>query len=119
MEICLHWLDKWEEDANACHDLPKSARNKIMPSDKLQFDIRSTLIGFKEVCKISFEKHPGCHIRPGKTNSDIVENIFARKEAKTGNIIIPLMRSMAQHTDVEGLADDVEGPADVKGVLSV
>ena len=55
MDQCLQWLNKWEEDANGCQELSKSARSKRMLSDKLQFDLKSTLIGFKEVCRISFE----------------------------------------------------------------
>ena len=52
-----------------------------MLSDKLRFDLKSTIVGFIEVCKISFDKNQGCQIIPGKTNSDIVENIFCQERS--------------------------------------
>ena len=55
-----------------------------MISDKLRFDLISKVVGFIEVCKISFDKNTGCQIIPGKTNSDIVENIFCQERGNNG-----------------------------------
>lgn len=83
-EKCLGWLRKWRTQVSERNDLVSVERNKLFISTKTMFDISSTMIGFRELCKITFKKHPGCSIAVNRTNSNIVENVFCQQRGLNG-----------------------------------
>ena len=72
----LSWLMKWEVDAK---DNPKEA---LCPTTI--FDVKSMILGFKEVCRIVFEKYPGLTVSAKRFNTDVVENTFCQVRARNG-----------------------------------
>jgi hypothetical protein len=48
------------------------------------FDVTSCILGFKELCKISLQKHPGYSVSAFRVNSDIVENVFCQQRGRNG-----------------------------------
>jgi len=72
----LKWIEDWEVEVSGRVDLNASERNKLIFSDKLLFDLKSMIIGFEQICLISFQLNPGCTIKSMFVNSDLVENIF-------------------------------------------
>ena len=79
----LTWMENWEDEVRQKEDLTTSETNKLLFSDRLQFDLKSMIIGFEQICSISFELNPGCVIKSMFFNSDLVENIFC--EIRGGN----------------------------------
>ena len=68
----LEWLEKWE--AQATDD---SSSNRSFAS-KTIFDLKSMIIGFKELCKLVFDTLEGISVCANKVNTDIVENTFSQ-----------------------------------------
>ena len=80
----LKWIEDWEEEVSGRVDLNASERNKLIFSDKLLFDLKSMIIGFEQICLISFQLNPGCIIKSMFVNSDLVENIFCQVRGGNG-----------------------------------
>ena len=59
----LNWIEDWEIEVSGRVDLNASDRNKLIFSDKLLFDLKSMIIGFEQICRISFQLNPGCIIK--------------------------------------------------------
>lgn len=59
----LKWLEDWEVEVSGRVDLNASERNKLIFSDKLLFDLKSMIIGFEQICHISFQLNPGCIVK--------------------------------------------------------
>lgn len=81
---CLQWLQDWQEEVKQRTDISKSERNKLFLSEKTMFDVASCIIGFKHLCKISFQAHPGCNVSAHRVNSDLVENVFCQQRGSNG-----------------------------------
>ena len=81
---CLEWFQKWRTQVAQRQDLAAAERNKLFISPKTMFDISSTIIGFKELLKLAFKKHPGCSIAANRINSNIVENVFCQQRGLNG-----------------------------------
>ena len=79
----LEWFEAWREDIKK---LPCSAEEKkrMFISTKCFFDVSSMIIGFRELCRVSFHLHPGCGVIGARVNSDLVENIFCQERAAQG-----------------------------------
>ena len=95
-EQVLSYIQDWVQDAESHQELRKADREKRLLSYKLRFDLSSMIIGFRQVCKIAFERFPGSTISPFRTNSDLVENIFCQERGHNGQNSNPLMHSMGQ-----------------------
>ena len=80
----LNWIEDWEIEVSGRVDLNASDRNKLIFSDKLLFDLKSMIIGFEQICSISFQLNPGCIIKSMFVNSDLVENIFCQVRGGNG-----------------------------------
>ena len=80
----LNWIEDWEVEVSGRVDLNASDRNKLIFSDKLLFDLKSMIIGFQQICSISFELNPGSIIKSMFVNSDLVENIFCQVRGGNG-----------------------------------
>ena len=74
----LEWLEKWE--AQAIDDL---SNNSTFASTTI-FYLKSMIIGFKELCKLVFDKFEGMSVYANKINTDIEENIFSQARARNG-----------------------------------
>ena len=74
----LEWLEKWEAQA-----IDDSSNNSIFASTTI-FDLKSMIIGFKELCKLGFDKFEGMSVYANKINTDIVENTFSQARARNG-----------------------------------
>ena len=48
------------------------------------YDIKSMIIGFREMCKFMFLKYPGVSIQGNSINTDVVENMFSQVRARNG-----------------------------------
>jgi len=81
---CLEWLQNWQHDVKEKKELRASERNKLFLSDKTMFDVASCILGFKTLCKISFQAHPGCNVSAYRVNSDLVENVFCQQRGRNG-----------------------------------
>ena len=53
-------------------------------SDKTLFDIKSMIIGFKQMCIETFREHPTTLIYPWRINTNLVENIFCQQRSLNG-----------------------------------
>lgn len=62
-----------------------SDREKMLLSDKLRFDLKSMMTGFKRLCDIVIKAHPGGGIVAGRTKSNIIENIFCQQRGRNGH----------------------------------
>lgn len=80
----LNWIEDWEVEISGRVDLNASDRNKLIFSDKLLFDLKSMIIGFEQICNISFHLNPGCISKSMYVNSDLVENIFCQVRGGNG-----------------------------------
>ena len=78
MITILKWLEKWEEDSQ-----DNSSNNNTFVSTTL-FDMKSMIIGFRQLCRIAFEKFEGIAINANKINTDVVENTFSQARARNG-----------------------------------
>jgi len=83
-EQVLSYIQNWVQDADSHRELRKADREKRLISYKLRFDLSSIIIGFRQVCKIVFERFPGSTISPFRTNSDLFENIFCQERGDNG-----------------------------------
>ncbi|KAK3747957.1 hypothetical protein QZH41_019192 [Actinostola sp. cb2023] len=81
---CLEWLQNWQHDVKEKKELRASERNKLFLSDKTMFEVASCILGFKALCKISFQAHPGCNVSAYRVNSDLVENVFCQQRGRNG-----------------------------------
>ena len=82
----MNWIEDWEVEVSGRVDLNASDRNKLIFSVKLLFDLKSMIIGFEQICNISFQLNPGCIIKSVFVNSDLVENIFCQIREAMGKI---------------------------------
>ena len=80
---CLAWLDSWNEYVKAM-PLPTAERSKRFLSTKTYFDITSMIVGFRQLCRQCFLKHPGCSIVSAKVNTNVVENMFCQIRGALG-----------------------------------
>ena len=80
----LNWIEDWEVEVSGRVDLNASDRNKLIFSVKLLFDLKSMIIGFEQICTISFQLNPGFIIKSIFVNSDLVENIFCQIRGGNG-----------------------------------
>ena len=80
---CLQWFFDWEEETKTA---PGTAaeRKKMTLSDKTLFDIKSMVIGFKQMCIETFKKHPTTLVYPWRINTNLVENIFCQQRGLHG-----------------------------------
>lgn len=81
---CLEWLQKWQREVQSRVDLKASERNKLFLSTKTMHDVTSCIVGFKALCSLSFQKHPGCNVLAFRVNSDLVENVFCQQRGRNG-----------------------------------
>lgn len=79
---CYRWFLDWENDAAQIQN--PASRNKCMLSEKTRFDLNSMIIGFKQICTVTFKANPGAYIFPCRLNSDIVENVFCQQRGRNG-----------------------------------
>lgn len=54
----------------------------MLLSDKLRFDLKSMMTGFKWLCDIVIKAHPGGGIVAGRTKSNIIEKILSTKRVR-------------------------------------
>ena len=80
----LNWIEDWEVEVSGRVDLNASDRNKLIFSVKLLFDLKSMIVGFEQICTISFQLNPGFIIKSIFVNSDLVENIFCQIRGGNG-----------------------------------
>ncbi len=83
-ETALKWLQTWDKEVKSAVGMTATERNKLFISNKTMFDVSSSIIGFREFCKISFKNHPGCSVYAHRFNSNIVENIFCQQRGCNG-----------------------------------
>jgi hypothetical protein len=78
IEMSLKWFQTWEEEVKLIEGMRATDRNKLFISNKTMFDVSSSVIGFTEFCKYSFQHHSCCNVYAHRLNSNIVENIFCQ-----------------------------------------
>lgn len=81
---CLEWFQQWQSEVKGRKDLKASERNRLFLSDKTMHDVTSCILGFKELCRLSFQAHPGCSVSACRVNSDLVENVFCQQRGRNG-----------------------------------
>ena len=77
-DAVLKWFESWEINAKE-----NPSTNTTLVATTL-FDLKSMIIGFKQLYKIIFTKYQGILIYVNKINTDIVENTFGQARARNG-----------------------------------
>ena len=95
-EEVLKWLVDWEKKAKAAKEANDETGDKILCPTTV-FDIKSMIIGFKEVCKIIFQKYPGLFVIAKKFNTDVVENIFCQVRSRNGQNDNPTLAAYGRY----------------------
>ena len=80
----LEWIQNWQAEVLLQNHLSATERNKLFISTKTMFDISSTVLGFEEICRHTFQRHPGCCIYAYRMNSNLVENVFCKQRGRNG-----------------------------------
>ena len=82
-ESVLLWFQNWQaEVSNAPGTL--SERRKMFMSEKTFFDLKSMVLGFRQLCKETFREHSSVFILPWRINTNLVENIFCQQRGLHG-----------------------------------
>ena len=84
IEMSLNWFETWEKEVELIEGMTATDRSKLFISKKTMFDVSSSVIGFIQFCKYSFQHHPGCNVYAYRLNSNIVENVFCQQRGRTG-----------------------------------
>ena len=80
----LAWIQGWQAEVPLQHHLSAKERNKLFISTKTMFHISSTVLGFEEICKCTFQRHPGCCVYAYRMNSNLVEIVFCQQRGRNG-----------------------------------
>lgn len=95
-EVSLKWLQAWENEVKSIVGMKATERKKLFISDKTMFDVSSSVIGFRELCKSSFKYHPGSSVYAHRVNSNIVENVFCQQHGRNGQNDNPTYQQYGQ-----------------------
>ena len=97
LKASLSWFDEWRLAIKTLA-VPAETKKQMFISQKCFFDISSMIIGFRELCRISFSKHPGCRVFAWRMNSDLVENIFCQERGCNGQSTNPTVQRYSKLT---------------------
>ena len=96
-EQVLSYLQNCAQDADDHQELSKADRAKRFLSYKLRFGISCMIIGFREVCKIAFERFPGSTISPSRTYSNLLSTFFCQERGHNGQNSNPTYAQYGPH----------------------
>ena len=78
LSSALAWFVEWEKHIANDPSSTANEKKKKLPSHESLFDLKSCLIGFKQIVALTLKENSRVQIVPGKLNSDIIENNFCQ-----------------------------------------
>ena len=89
---CFNWFQQWETSVTSTQNTI-SVKNKMMLSDKLQFDLASMLVGCRQLSQIILNSFPGTNKQEQTVTS--LEMFSVSREAGMVKMAIPTITSTA------------------------
>lgn len=83
LDSAMRYLDEWIAQAKSAPGTP-SERSKMILADKTLFDFKSMILGFKQICIQSNNRHSSTSLLAWKINTNHVENIFCQQRGYLG-----------------------------------